>query len=89
MTPTMNHTITRNQLLQWLASVFQESADALDESRSRESIKTWDSMGTLMLMAELDERLHLTLDEDELKALASIGDLFALLRKKQITIEDG
>lgn len=85
----MNHAIKRQELLQWLASVFQESADKLDESRSRESIKTWDSMGTLMLMAELDERLHLTLDEGELKGLTSIGDLFALLRKKQIAIEDG
>lgn len=85
----MNHTIKRQELLQWLASVFQEPADKLDESRSRESIKTWDSMGTLMLMAELDERLHLTLDEEELKGMASIGDLFALLRKKQIAIEDG
>jgi acyl carrier protein len=83
----MNHTIKKDELLQWLASVFQESAAALDESRSRQSIKTWDSMGTLMLMAELDERLHLTLEEEELKGLTSIGDLFALLRKKQFAIE--
>jgi acyl carrier protein len=84
----MTPSIKRKQLLEWLATVFQESPDALDESRSRESIATWDSMGTLLLIAELDERLHVTLEEEELKKLTSIGDIFALLRRKQIAIDD-
>lgn len=86
---TTNHTVKKNELIQWLASVFQEAPDKLDESRSRASIQTWDSMGSLMLMAELDERLHVTLEEQEMKGIITIGDLFSLLRQKQITIEDG
>lgn len=85
----MTTSIKRQQLMQALATVFQESPEALDEARTRESIQAWDSMGTLMLIAELDERLHLTLEEEELKKLTSIGDIFALLREKQVTIEDG
>lgn len=83
----MTTSIKRQQLMQALASVFQEPPEALDESRSRESIAAWDSMGTLMLIAELDERLHLTLEEGELKKLTSIGDIFTLLREKQVAIE--
>ncbi len=83
----MTTSIKRQQLMQALATVFQESPEALDEARTRESIQAWDSMGTLMLIAELDERLHLTLEEEELKKLTSIGDIFALLRQKQIAIE--
>ncbi len=85
----MTTSIKRQQLLQALATVFQVPADTLAESRTRDSIEAWDSMGTLMLIAELDERLHLTVEEEELKKLTSIGDIFALLRQKQITIEDG
>ncbi len=85
----MTTSIKRQQLLQALANVFQEAPDSLVESRARDSIQAWDSMGTLMLIAELDERLHLTVEEEELKKLTSIGDIFTLLRQKQITVEDG
>lgn len=85
----MTTSIKRQQLLQALATAFQESPDTLAESRTRDSIVAWDSMGTLMLIAELDERLHLTVEEEELKKLTSIGDIFTLLRQKQVTIEDG
>lgn len=85
----MTTSIKRQQLLQALSTVFQESPESLVESRTRDSIGTWDSMATLMLIAELDERLHLTMEEEELKKLTSIGDIFALLRQKQITIDDG
>ncbi len=85
----MTTSIKRQQLLQALSTVFQESPESLVESRTRDSIGTWDSMATLMLIAELDERLHLTVEEEELKKLTSIGDIFALLHQKQITIEDG
>lgn len=83
----MTTSIKRQQLLQALATVFQESPEALDEARTRESIQAWDSMGTLMLIAELDERFHLTLEEAELKKLTSIGDIFSLLRRKEVAIE--
>lgn len=85
----MTTSIKRQQLLETLAGVFQEPAGSLDESRTRDSIATWDSMATLMLIAELDERLHLTVEEEELKKLTSIGDIFSLLRQKQVAIEDG
>jgi acyl carrier protein len=79
--------VKRSDLLQWLAAVFQEPVEAMDESRTRDSIRTWDSMGSLMLMAELDERVHVTLEEEELKKMTSIGDIFALLRQRQVAIE--
>jgi acyl carrier protein len=84
----MNPIIKRLELLGWLASVFQEAPESLDESRRRDSIPAWDSMGTLMLIAELDERLQMTFEEAELKKLASIGDIFELLRSRQVAIVD-
>ena len=80
--------IKRREVLSWLATIFQESPDALLDDRSRESIGTWDSMATLMLIAEFDERLHVTIEEQELKNLASIGDIFSLLRLKHLVIEE-
>jgi acyl carrier protein len=84
----VNTTTKKKQLLQWLEGIFQEPEGSIDENRSRASIANWDSMGTLLLIAELDEKLHVTLTEDELKSLASVSDLVATLRSKQISLED-
>jgi len=38
-------------------------------------IKGWDSMGVLLLMAELDDRLGITLESDVLANLKSVKDV--------------
>jgi acyl carrier protein len=81
-------TTSKRELFQWLANVFQEDLAGMSETRTRSSIPNWDSMGTLLLIAELDERLAVTLTEDDLKGFVSVGDIVALLEQKQITIED-
>ena len=78
--------VSQNDLFGWLARAFQVDAAELSLDRTRASMPTWDSMGTLLLIAELDENLHLTFSAEELQDLASIGDLVALLRKKGVEV---
>ncbi|HEY0705190.1 MAG TPA: acyl carrier protein [Polyangia bacterium] len=75
-------------LQQWLGGVFQEDPASLGLDRARATIPTWDSMGTLLLIAELDEKLKVTLSEDELKELTSIGDIVAVLSRKGVAVVD-
>lgn len=82
----MSNTVTQADLFTWLARAFQVDASELTLDRTRESLPTWDSMGTLLLIAELDENLHLTFSAEELQDLASIADLVALLRKKGVEV---
>lgn len=84
----MSQTVTTRQLLDWLAEVFQEDPASLTLERTRDSIPTWDSMGMLLLIAELDEKLHITLTEADLRGLASIKDIVAAVRAKQIEVVD-
>ena len=84
----MNQTVKKGQLLEWLGGVFQEDPSNLTLDRARSTIPTWDSMGTLLLIAELDEKLQITLSEDELKELTSIGDIVAVLARKGVALAD-
>ncbi len=51
------------------------------ESR-REEIEGWDSMGSLLLMADLDEMFDIQLGEGGLEALTTLADLSALIEEK-------
>ena len=79
---------TKQQLFQWLATAFQTDVGSVSETSSRQSFANWDSMGNLLLIAELDEKLHVTFDEEELKGLTSVADIIALLRTKDVEIAD-
>jgi acyl carrier protein len=81
--------IKKRDLFLWLETIFEEPAGSIDERRDRRSIPNWDSMGTLLLIAELDEKLDVMLDADELAGLTSVTDLLATLRSRDIALEDG
>lgn len=63
----------------WLAALFEEPAGVLSEQTPRESIQGWDSLGTLTLMAEMDEKFDIQLSEKDVAMFASIGDIVGLL----------
>jgi acyl carrier protein len=72
--------LSLDDALQMLAECFAEAAADLGPERVREDIAGWDSMGALMLMAELDERCHLQLSAEQSRSLRSVGDVLAFLR---------
>lgn len=67
--------------LQWIAEVFEESPGRIDEGTRREQIPGWDSLGTLSLIAGLDERFDIQLSEQDIESLKSVADLLDLLRR--------
>jgi len=73
-------TLTTQQALEMMADAFNEPIENLSPETPRESIPGWDSMGALMLIAELDERLGLELQAEvsrEMKRVQHVLDFLA------------
>lgn len=81
--------MNNSEALSWLATIFNIDETELHIDAQRDELEAWDSMGTLMLMAELDEQYNVTLTEDELSGLSSIKDLFKILGNYNIVVDDG
>jgi acyl carrier protein len=68
--------------LSWCGNLFDESAENLTLETAREEIPGWDSMGILLLMADLDEAHGIQLSESELEELKTLGDIARLIDAK-------
>lgn len=71
--------MNRQEAVAWLAGLFEEPVGNVGEETARESIYGWDSLGTLTLMAEMDEKFDIQLSEKDVAAFLSIGDVVNLL----------
>lgn len=68
--------------LSWIAEIFEEPADRIGAATERVTIPGWDSLGTLSLIAGLDEKFDIHLDEKEIEAMAKVDDILAVLRRQ-------
>lgn len=78
----MSRMISLQDALNWIAEVFGEPAGRIAADTPSSGIKGWDSLGTLMLIAELDEKFGIQLDEGEMYALKTVGDILAILERQ-------
>jgi acyl carrier protein len=76
------NTMNTQDALHWIAEVFEEPAGRLNAGTAREAIAGWDSLGTLSLIAALDEKFDIHLDEKEIEAMAKVEDILAVLRRQ-------
>lgn len=69
------------EALSWIAEIFEEPAGRIAASTARSSIPGWDSLGTLSLIAALDEKFDIHIDEQEIERMAKVDDIFVVLRR--------
>lgn len=74
--------ISRSAALRMLEEAFAVDEGSLTEETARADLPEWDSMGALMLIAELDERFGIILTPEESKSMTCIGDVLDLLRAR-------
>lgn len=72
--------LTEAEVLTMLEGVFNEPAGSLTPGTARDDLPGWDSMGALLLMAELDERFGIVLTPEQSKTMTRIVDVLDLLR---------
>jgi len=76
--------ITEAELLELLELQLNEDVGSLSADILLKDITGWDSMGVLLVMAEFDERLGITLVEETLTDLKSIGDLISVVNDAEL-----
>jgi acyl carrier protein len=74
--------MTNEELIRWLAAVFEEPPANLTAKTQREQIAGWDSLGMLTLMAELDEQFGIQLTEKDIESLNSVADVLAIINSR-------
>jgi acyl carrier protein len=73
--------LTEEQALNWIAETFQEPPGRLTPGTTRQDISTWDSMGVLVLMAEMDEKFGILLTDADIQSMNAVEDILAVLRR--------
>jgi acyl carrier protein len=69
------------ETLNWIAEVFEERPGRIQVQTLRKDIPGWDSLGTLSLIAALDERFDIHLSEEDIEGMQSVADLLEILRR--------
>jgi acyl carrier protein len=82
----MTRTITgldmdMDEAVAWIAEVFEEAPGRISAQTQRTDIPGWDSLGTLSLIAALDERFDIHLSEQDIEGMQSIDDILSILRR--------
>ncbi len=72
--------MTLNEALSWIANLFEVSVEKIQPQTKRDEIEAWDSLGTLTLMARLDEEFNIILSEDKIAELKVVDDILKILR---------
>jgi acyl carrier protein len=77
----MKAKVTSSEALGLLAEALNEPVEGLSPDRLRESIPGWDSMGALLLIAELDERFGVELSAEQMRQMRRVEDFLEFMRK--------
>jgi acyl carrier protein len=72
----------------WIAEVFEEPSGRITVDTMRKEIPGWDSLGTLSLIAGLDERFDVHLSETDIDSMQRVNDILDILRRNG-KLEDG
>ena len=73
--------MTQREAVEWIAELFEVSPQELAPDTPRDDIPTWDSLGTLTLMASLDGDLGIVLSDEEVQTIRSVGDVLEVMRR--------
>ena len=79
--------LTLPEALKMIADALNEPFDAIHPERTRASMLGWDSMGVLMLTAELDDRFGVELPADDSRNMQSVNDILDFLRARKLMLE--
>ncbi len=71
--------ISTSQALSMIAEAINAPEDEVQPEAELEDLEWWDSMGVLLLMAELDERFSIILEEATINSFAKVSDILKIL----------
>lgn len=75
-------TKANDEILAWVAEIFETPLEKIRPETKREEIEAWDSLGILTLIARMDEDFHILLTDEEIQRLRSVGDIVDFLNQR-------
>jgi acyl carrier protein len=76
----MAKTMNLEEALAWVANIFEAPEESITPETKREDIESWDSLGSLTLLAALDEDFDITVSDDVLAEMQAVDDVLKVLR---------
>lgn len=67
--------------LEWITDIFAVNGRVVTLQDSRETLPEWDSLGSLLLMARLEEDHQIIIGADELAAMTTVQEILDLLER--------
>ncbi len=74
------------RLREILAKVLLLEESEINDELSRKDLESWDSLAHLMLINEVEASFNVTLSDDEIIAINTVGDLKKALRRNGVKI---
>jgi len=77
---------TDEKLKDILAKVLLIDETKISDGMSRKNVKEWDSMAHLMLVSEIESAFEVTMDDDDIMEIQTVGDIKKTLKKLGISV---
>lgn len=74
--------MNQDEILRWIAELFEETPTNITPDTPRDAIPTWDSLGVLTLMAGLNERFDIVMSTQELAGMRSVNDILQVFQSR-------
>jgi acyl carrier protein len=71
-----------NKIKEIMSVVFETELSMIDDCSSIETIKNWDSLKHMMLIAVLEEEFKITFADDEILDMLSYSSILTILKNK-------
>lgn len=83
-----DNALSISQALSMIAEAINTPEDEVQPAASLDELEGWDSMGVLLLMAELDERFSLLLEEETIGSFSTVADILKLLKDAGVLLDE-
>lgn len=83
----MAHQMSTGEILKVIAEAINEPQDDVRPEVELENLPGWDSMGVLLVMAELDELFGIVLDQETLSSFSQVSDVLKVLKEEGAVAE--
>lgn len=77
---------TDEKLKDILAKVLLIDESKISDEMSRKNLKEWDSMAHLMLVSEIESAFEVTMEDDDIMEIQTVGDIKKTLEKLGISV---
>ena len=73
--------MNEHEALLFITKAFGEKPESIKPGTLKDDIPNWDSIGTISLMADLDEQFGIMLEERDFRSFNRVDDILHVLRR--------